>query len=386
MRILLLAASALALTIGTSSFAQGNRGGGGGKPERVQGGGGHGGGGHGGGQQARGGRDGGGPVAQRGGGRDKPGRGAGGGGRERVQQMAVQRGPDREARGGGRDRGQQMMAQRGGPDREVPPARGSGGPPEMRGNGGRGGEDRGREPRGGPPQQVQEMKRERMAAPGQGGGRGGERLTQRRAAPVTDPGSVARLSWDRSQAIGRGCPPGLAKKNNGCMPPGQARQVAQQQTWYSNWWSYPQATNYVYDNGYLLSFQGDGVDSFIPLLGGALWEGQAWPTEYQAISVPDYHVDYFGLQDGYDYRYADGAIYGVDPTSQMIQTVAALIAGDEWAVGQQMPAGYDIYNVPYEFRDDYQDTADSMYRYSDGYVYQIDPTTQLIQAAIQLIT
>jgi len=62
------------------------------------------------------------------------------------------------------------------------------------------------------------------------------------------------------------------------------------------------------------------------------------------------------------------------------------VAGDDWAIGQQMPDGYGVYNVPYEFRDQYQDTSDAMYRYSDGYVYQVDPATQLIQAAIQLIT
>ena len=51
-----------------------------------------------------------------------------------------------------------------------------------------------------------------------------------------------------------------------------------------------------------------------------------------------------------------------------------------------MPAGYDVYNVPYQYRDRYVDTAQSQYRYSDGYVYQVDPTTRLVQAAIQLLT
>jgi hypothetical protein len=171
------------------------------------------------------------------------------------------------------------------------------------------------------------------------------------------------------------------------MPPGQARQLAETQNWYRGWWTYPQASNFVYDDGYLVRLgSGGSVDSFIPLLGGALWPGQAWPDQYRFAPVPDYHVDYFGLNGDYDYRYADGAIFGVDPNNQLIQQVAALVAGDEWNVGQRMPDGYDIYNVPYEHRDDYQDTGDALYRYSDGYVYQVDPTTQLIQAAIQLIT
>jgi len=45
-----------------------------------------------------------------------------------------------------------------------------------------------------------------------------------------------------------------------------------------------------------------------------------------------------------------------------------------------------VYNVPYAYRDQYVDGPDDYYRYADGYVYDVDPTTQLIQAAIQLIT
>mgnify|MGYP005810412373 FL=1 len=50
-----------------------------------------------------------------------------------------------------------------------------------------------------------------------------------------------------------------------------------------------------------------------------------------------------------------------------------------------MPSGYDVYNVPYPYRDRYNDSDDAWYRYSDGYVYQIDPQTQLISAAIDLL-
>jgi hypothetical protein len=66
--------------------------------------------------------------------------------------------------------------------------------------------------------------------------------------------------------------------------------------------------------------------------------------------------------------------------------VAALLTGQPITVGQPMPAGYDVYNVPYPYRSQYVDTPDGLYRYSDGYVYRVDPTTQLVQAAIQLLT
>jgi hypothetical protein len=34
-----------------------------------------------------------------------------------------------------------------------------------------------------------------------------------------------------------GCPPGLAKKHNGCLPPGQARKLARGQRWQSGYGS-----------------------------------------------------------------------------------------------------------------------------------------------------
>jgi hypothetical protein len=64
-----------------------------------------------------------------------------------------------------------------------------------------------------------------------------------------------------------GCPPGLAKKHNGCMPPGQARKLARGQRWQSSYGSrygYGQIPydlrrrydldprdRYYYSNGYL---------------------------------------------------------------------------------------------------------------------------------------
>ncbi|HZY20417.1 MAG TPA: hypothetical protein VFE82_18245 [Ramlibacter sp.] len=37
---------------------------------------------------------------------------------------------------------------------------------------------------------------------------------------------AARASYGQRDGSGKGCPPGLAKKNNGCMPPGQAKKYA----------------------------------------------------------------------------------------------------------------------------------------------------------------
>ena len=182
-----------------------------------------------------------------------------------------------------------------------------------------------------------------------------------------------------------GCPPGLAKKDNGCLPPGQARQIARDRYDYL-WRMRDDDFRYRYDDGYLyrLSPQGSLL-GYLPVLGGALAPGNVWPAQYVYEPAPQYYVDYFGLNDRYNYRYANGALYGLDPQTQAISQVAALLTGQPWTVGQPMPMGYDVYNVPYAYRSQYMDTPDRLYRYSDGYIYQVDPTTQLVQAVIQLL-
>ena len=90
----------------------------------------------------------------------------------------------------------------------------------------------------------------------------------------------------------QGCPPGLAKKNNGCIPPGQAKKIAdfsQQETrWlrYSNWFDGNRSNDWLYDQGYAYRVNSSTnlIQSILPLLGGALAGGNAWPqssTDYQ---------------------------------------------------------------------------------------------------------
>ena len=184
-----------------------------------------------------------------------------------------------------------------------------------------------------------------------------------------------------------GCPPGLAKKNNGCLPPGQAKK-SNYDRYDRNWWGLRGLNNtsgYRYVDGNLVRLSSNGsVMSYYPLLGGALSIGNAWPSGWQSTPLTSNYSNYYGLDN--DYRYYDGAIYNVDSGTSTIQNIAALLTGDTFNVGQRMPAGYDAYNVPYQYRNQYADRPDANYRYSDGYVYQTDPKTQLIVAAIQLLT
>ena len=110
--------------------------------------------------------------------------------------------------------------------------------------------------------------------------------------------------------------------------------------------------------------------------------GDAWPVAYPDYNVPyGYRSNYYDTPQ-YQYRYADDAIYQVDPTNQVILALAALLSGDRFAVGQPLPSGYDSYNVPMDYRDRYADSDDQYYRYADGYVYRVDPDSGLIEEAI----
>lgn len=306
----------------------------------------------------------------------KANRGNSGGGQMQARGNA---GGPPQARGNGNDRGGPPQARGNGNDRGGPPAaRGNGngndrgGPPVARGNG---------NDRGGPPV---------ARGNGNGGGpmRGGERVAVR-----YDDGPNLDFRRLASVGIAEGCPPGLAKKYNGCRPPGLARQ--QDQYRYSryapDWWGLgglfgDRRGSYFYDDGYLLRIGSNGgISGYIPLLGGALSIGNPWPQDYRYSRLPTYYEDYYGLGPSRNYRYADNVVYRMDPETAAITSIAALLTGDEFRVGQRMPRGYDVYNVPYSYRDRYYDRPDAMYRYNDGYVYEIDPETMLVASAIELL-
>ena len=138
------------------------------------------------------------------------------------------------------------------------------------------------------------------------------------------------------------------------------------------------------DNGYLYQLRSGSnlVSALYPILGGAYSVGRPLPYYYDSYyNVPyGYSSLYYDSPDRY-YRYGDGAIYGVDPTTQLITGIVALLTGQNFGIGQQLPYGYDTYNVPYAYRSSYYDTSDMWYRYDDGYIYGVDPRTRLIEAS-----
>lgn len=143
---------------------------------------------------------------------------------------------------------------------------------------------------------------------------------------------------------------------------------------------------YRYANGYVYEIDGRSglIEDVIPLLDRGYGIGQLMPAGYSYYNVPyQYRSLYYDTPDYY-YRYAPGAIYQVDRDTRLITSIASLLTGG-LAVGQPLPMGYSAYNVPLGYRDMYYDRPDAWYRYSDGYIYQVDPTTQLITAIVRAI-
>jgi hypothetical protein len=123
------------------------------------------------------------------------------------------------------------------------------------------------------------------------------------------------------------------------------------------------------------------VQNVIPLYAGGYGVGQLLPSAYSTYNVPyQYRSLYYNTPD-YGYWYAPGAIYQYNPQTSLITSVAALMSPG-FTIGQTLPAGYGMYNVPLAYRSTYYDTPTAWYRYNNGYIYQIDPTTQLVSAIV----
>lgn len=82
-----------------------------------------------------------------------------------------------------------------------------------------------------------------------------------------------------------GCPPGLAKKHNGCMPPGQAKKL---------YW----------------------VGQRFPLSYGQRWSYNQIPYDLQRQ---------YGFNPYDRYYYGDGYVYRVDPKTMLIQQVVSAL-------------------------------------------------------------
>ncbi len=213
---------------------------------------------------------------------------------------------------------------------------------------------------------------------------------------------IVRANYDNDYRHGLrdNCPPGLAKKHNGCLPPGQAKKLVggllpagirsgMLEGPYSQWYRDDDRFYYRNDGDYIyrVNRQGGLIDALIPFVSrdyGFYPVGMNYPIDYNSYNVPYQYRSFYPDGGDYNYRYGNNAIYQVNPQTNAIQSIVALLAGD-LSVGQQMPSNYGVYNVPLDYRDRYYDSPDAMYRYNDGYIYRADPKTQLITAVIDAI-
>jgi hypothetical protein len=231
-----------------------------------------------------------------------------------------------------------------------------------------------------------------------------------------DNGVPARFANSFNRGLIDGCPPGLWKKANGCLPPGQANKIlghslrdaqriaALNTVPYSLRAFYPDSDDYYYryGDGYLYRVDRSSslINSVMPLLFGGYMPGSYFPSAFSPYysagnTFPNWYSnpyvpDYYGWNAFYpdtpyvDYRYLNGNVYGVDPYSGMIENVIPTYAYG-YGVGQVLPASYGYYNVPYEYRNLYYNTPDYNYWYAPGAIYQVDPTSQLITAVASLL-
>ena len=89
-----------------------------------------------------------------------------------------------------------------------------------------------------------------------------------------------RINYGYHHSSYRNCPPGLAKRHNGCMAPGQARRWAQ---------------------GSRLPY---GYNSYTPY-----------------NQIPQRYIDQYDLDSNNRYIYRDNTIYQVDPRTSIIQRI-----------------------------------------------------------------
>ena len=351
---------------------------------------------------------------------DKGGHGGKGG----AQQAQADRGGGQKQARSNRGGDRQVRAQRGGGDRQVRAQRGGGQARQMRfvQN-----DNRGRDRN-----EVKAVRndnrgndRARMARIDDNRGRGhdnvravqldrgrdrvanlqGDRIFKVRDV---DRGVVRFRDVDRDDLFVRrlgygvgGCPPGLAKKNNGCMPPGQAARFIGQPLLaatrfgaleplprsFSNLFWDNDDYYYRYGGGYVYRVDrgNDLISGLIPLFGAALIGqplGQSYINPYYQ---PPYYSAFYPNSAFDCHRYGYGYVYETDCATGLVEDVIPTYAYG-YGVGQIMPASYSYYNVPYAYRSSFVDNDDYYYRYAPGAIYQVDRDTALISAVAALLT
>jgi hypothetical protein len=143
---------------------------------------------------------------------------------------------------------------------------------------------------------------------------------------------------------------------------------------------------YRYGNGYAYKIDRDTqlIRALLPLFGLGTAVGQPFPTGYANSYLPAGLRSFYPNSPSASYRYANGYVYQVNPMTGLIEDVDPML-GYGYGYGQMMPASYSAYNVPYGYRSLYQDNNDHLYRYAPGSIYRVDAGTGLIDSIAALL-
>ena len=208
----------------------------------------------------------------------------------------------------------------------------------------------------------------------------------------------------RAAAARSSCPPGLARQNRFCLPPGQlrrARFIGRPLPIAARPYNVPARYAYRFVDGERLFYRYDAgsvfafdratglVSRVVPLLSTGLFPGEPLPIGYDAYNLPIAYRPAYADTDEWIYRYDGDAIYRVDAESRLVDGIVALLTGSGGlgglGVGDPLPAGYDVYNLPVDYRSTYVDRDDALFRYADGWIYQVDPRTRRVEAVISTL-
>ena len=198
-----------------------------------------------------------------------------------------------------------------------------------------------------------------------------------------------------------GCPPGLARKNNGCLPPGQAAKFIGQPLLAASSFGtlgavplslrglYGDDDDYYYRYGggymYRVDRDNDLIDGLLPLFGAALIGQPLSPYYLNNYNRPSYYNSFYPNSPYDCYQYGYGYVYETDCASGLVEDVIPTYDYG-YGVGQLMPASYGYYNVPYAYRSYFADDDDYYYRYAPGSIYRVDRSTSLVSAVVALLT
>ncbi len=111
--------------------------------------------------------------------------------------------------------------------------------------------------------------------------------------------------------------------------------------------------------------------------------GMTIPTALTAMAVPRVVQSLYPDTPNYYYRYDNGYLYQVDRKSNLIESLIPLLAGG-YLPGQMLPTGYGSNTLPGYYNGLYPGYSNQCTRYANGVAYYTDCSTGLIENVVPL--